>query len=226
MPEQYDPAAIRPGVDATNPRDNLRRPESPASTGDNILRKLAACGQSCWLDDLSRQMMREGELSRLVALGVCGVTANPAILAKAIASGADSDTDIKQAAAASRTAPEIYEALVTTDIRGACDILRPVYERRGADGYLSLEVSPLLADDTDGSIAEARRLWAAVDRPNLFIKIPGTKAGVPAIEELLFEGININITLLFSVERSLPASTSHSVELSLQVKLPAISPWE
>ena len=202
MPEQYDPAAIRPGVDATNPRDNLRRPESPASTGDNILRKLAACGQSCWLDDLSRQMMREGELSRLVALGVCGVTANPAILAKAIASGADSDTDIKQAAAASRTAPEIYEALVTTDIREACDILRPVYdERRGADGYLSLEVSPLLADDTDGSIAEARRLWAAVDRPNLFIKIPGTKAGVPAIEELLFEGININITLLFSVER-------------------------
>jgi len=196
MPEQYDPADIRLGVDATNPRDNLRRPESPASTGDNALRKLAVCGQSCWLDDLSRQMMREGELSRLVALGVCGVTANPAILAKAIASGADSDTDIKQAAAASRTAPEIYEALVTTDILG------PVYdERRGADGYLSLEVSPLLADDTDGSIAEARRLWAAVDRPNLLIKIPGTKAGVPAIEELLFEGININITLLFSVER-------------------------
>lgn len=147
-------------------------------------------------------MMREGELSRLVALGVCGVTANPAILVKAIASGADSDTDIKQAAAASRTAPEIYEALVTTDIREACDILRPVFdERRGADGYLSLEVSPLLADDTDGSIAEARRLWAAVDRPNLFIKIPGTKAGVLAIEELLFEGININMTLLFSVER-------------------------
>jgi len=201
MPEQYDLADIILGVDPTNPRDNLRRAESPASTGDNALRKLAVCGQSCWLDDLSRQMMREGELSRLVALGVCGVTANPAILAKAIASGADSDTDIKQAAAASRTAPEIYEALVTTDIRGACDILRPVYERRGADGYLSLEVSPLLADDTDGSIAEARRLWAAVDRPNLFIKIPGTKAGVPAIEELLFEGININITLLFSVER-------------------------
>ena len=139
---------------------------------------------------------------------MCGVTANSAILAKAIASGADADTDIKQTAAASRTAPEIYEALVTTDIREACDILRPVYdERRGADGYLSLEVSPLLADDTDGSIAEARRLWAAVDRPNLFIKIPGTKAGVPAIEELLFEGININITLLFSVERYGPSPT-------------------
>ena len=87
MPEQYDPADFGPGVDTTNPGDNLRRPESPASTGDNALRKLAACGQSCWLDDLSRQMMREGELSRLVALGVCGVTANPAILAKAIASG-------------------------------------------------------------------------------------------------------------------------------------------
>jgi transaldolase len=196
------PELIRLGVDATNPRDNLRSLESLASTGDNALRKLAACGQSCWLDNLSRQMMTDGELSHLVALGVRGVTANPATVAKAIATGADSDTDIRQAAAASRTAPEIYEALVTADIREACNILWPVYdESRGADGYVSLEVSPLLADDTDGSIAEARRLWAAVDRPNLFIKIPGTKAGVPAIEELLFEGVNINITLLFSVER-------------------------
>jgi transaldolase len=196
------PELIRLGVDATNPRDNLRSLESLASTGDNALRKLAACGQSCWLDNLSRQMMTDGELSHLVALGVRGVTANPATVAKAIATGADSDTDIRQAAAASRTALEIYEALVTADIREACNILWPVYdESRGADGYVSLEVSPLLADDTDGSIAEARRLWAAVDRPNLFIKIPGTKAGVPAIEELLFEGVNINITLLFSVER-------------------------
>ena len=147
-------------------------------------------------------MMQEGQLSRLIAKGIRGVTANPATMARAITSGSDYVADIKRAAAAGRSAPEIYEALVTADIRQACDIFRPVSEEsdRG-DGFVSLEVSPRLADDTGGSIAEAKRLWAAVDRPNVFIKIPGTEAGVPAIEELLFEGINVNITLLFSVER-------------------------
>lgn len=173
-----------------------------SAAGENALRQLAACGQSCWLDDLSRRMMDDGQFSRLIEEGVRGVTANPATVAKAITSGTDYDTDIRQAAAAGRAAPEIYEALVTADIRRACDILRPVYDdSEGGDGFVSLEVSPQLADDTGGSIAEAKRLWAAVDRPNLFIKIPGTRAGVPAIEELLFDGVNINITLLFSVER-------------------------
>jgi transaldolase len=147
-------------------------------------------------------MMTEGELSRFVAEGVCGVTANPATMARAITSGSDYDAEIRDAAAAGRSTSEIYEALLTADTRRACDILRPVFEEsRGEDGFVSLEVSPRLADDTEGSIAEAKRFWAAVDRPNLFIKIPGTMAGVPAIEELLFDGININITLLFSVDR-------------------------
>ena len=172
------------------------------SVTGNALKKLAACGQSCWLDDLSRRMMTEGELSRFVGEGVCGVTANPATMARAITSGTDYDADIQRAAAASRSTSEIYHALLTSDVRRACDILRPVYEESGGeDGFVSLEVSPRLADDTGGSIAEAKRFWAAVDRPNLFIKIPGTAAGVPAIEELLFDGININITLLFSVDR-------------------------
>jgi transaldolase len=177
------------------------RSAQTSATG-NALKKLAAYGQSCWLDDLSRRMMTEGELSRFVAAGVRGVTANPATMARSITSGTDYDADIRQAAAAGRSTSEIYDALLTSDVRRACDILRPVYEEsRGEDGFVSLEVSPRLADDTGGSIAEAKRFWAAVDRPNLFIKIPGTEAGVPAIEELLFDGININITLLFSVDR-------------------------
>jgi transaldolase len=179
-----------------------RHATQPSDTGDNALKQLAAYGQSCWLDDLSRRMMAEGRLSRFVAQGIRGVTANPATVARAITSGTDYFADIERAAAAGRSTPEIYEALVTADIRQACDIFRPVYdESDGEDGFVSLEVSPRLADDTGGSIAEAKRLWAAVDRPNLFIKIPGTEAGVPAIGELLFEGINVNITLLFSVER-------------------------
>jgi transketolase len=177
------------------------RAAQTSATG-NALKKLAAYGQSCWLDDLSRRMMTEGELSRFVAEGVCGVTANPATMARAITSGTNYDADIQHAAAAGRSTSEIYDALLTSDVRRACDILRPVYEEsRGEDGFVSLEVSPWLADDTGGSIAEAKRFWAAVDRPNLFIKIPGTAPGVPAIEELLFDGININITLLFSVDR-------------------------
>ena len=166
--------------------------EQRSAIHGDALKKLAACGQSCWLDDLSRRIMAEGELSRLVAEGVRGVTANAATVAKAITSGTDYDADIKRAATEGRSAAQIYETLVTADIRKACDILRPVYDQSGGgDGFVSLEVSPHLADNTDGSIAEAKRLWAAVDRPNLFIKIPGTKPGVPAIEELLFEGVNV-----------------------------------
>src|SRR5205085_715496 len=143
-----------------------------------------------------------GELKRLVAQGVRGVTANPATFSKAITGSREYDHDIERAAAAGLTAPEIYEQLAVADVRNACDILRPVYDGTGGtDGFVSLEVSPHLAYDTQASIAEAHRLFAAVDRPNLFIKIPGTEAGLPAIEQLLADGININITLLFSVER-------------------------
>jgi transketolase len=174
---------------------------SPA-TRANTLRLLAAYGQSCWIDDLSRRMLRTGELADLVEKGVSGVTANPATFGKAITESDEYDREIERGAASGRSVEQIYDELVTADIRDACDILRPVYDATNAlDGYVSLEVSPHLAHDAEGSIAEGRRLSAIVDRPNLFIKIPGTLAGLAAIEQLLYEGINVNITLLFSVAR-------------------------
>lgn len=165
------------------------------------IKKLLAYGQSCWMDDLTRQMIASGELARRVAdEDLRGITSNPAILEKAIVGGDEYDRDIARLAAAGHSPAVIYEELVTTDVRDACDILRPVYDKScGEDGYVSLEVSPHLAHDTQGSIGEAQRLSARVGRPNLFIKIPGTAAGVPAVEELIFEGINVNITLLFSI---------------------------
>jgi transaldolase len=168
----------------------------------NPLLKLSEHGQSYWIDNLSRPMIASGELERRVhEEGLRGVTSNPTIFHKAIAEGDAYDAQIRQLAAAGRSVVEIYEALTTTDIRNACDILRPVFDRTaGEDGYVSLEVSPHLAHDTEGSIDEAERLARVVDRPNLLIKIPGTPAGVPAIEQLLFEGINVNVTLLFSID--------------------------
>jgi len=172
------------------------------ASAHNALLQLAGLGQSCWLDDLTRRMIETGELAGLVAEGVAGITANPATFAKSIINGKEYTTDIERGTAAGLNAEAIYEQLATTDVRNACDILRPVYDKTdGVDGFVSLEVSPHLAHDTAGSVAAAKRLWVAVDRPNLFIKIPGTAAGVPAIEEALTQGINVNITLLFSVER-------------------------
>lgn len=169
----------------------------------NPLLKLLEFGQSYWLDNLTRRMIKNGDLKRRVEKqGLRGVTSNPKIFHEAIAKSDDYDAQIETLIAEGRSNIEIYEALVTTDLQNACDILRPVYdELKGQDGFVSLEVSPHLAHDTPGSIQEARRLWQTVDRPNLLIKIPATAAGIPTIEELLFEGININITLLFSIER-------------------------
>ncbi|MGR6036317.1 MAG: transaldolase [Candidatus Nitrosoglobus sp.] len=169
----------------------------------NSLLKLLEFGQSYWIDNLTRGMIKKGDLKRRVEEeGLRGVTSNPSIFNTAITSSEDYDTQIHTLFLEDRSPAEIYEALVTTDIRDACDILRPLYDQlAGQDGFISLEVSPHLAHDTQGSIEEARRLWQRVARPNLFIKIPGTAEGIPAIEELLFEGININITLLFSIER-------------------------
>jgi transaldolase len=166
----------------------------------SALLELAKYGQSYWLDDLSRRMIESGELKRRVSQeGLTGVTDNPAIFHAALTGSDDYDAAIRQCAG--QHPGHIYETLIVCDVRDACDILRPVYERtEGRDGFVSLEVSPELASDTQGSIMEARRLWKAVDRPNLFIKIPGTREGVPAVETLLIEGININITLLFSIE--------------------------
>ncbi|HEV7135377.1 MAG TPA: transaldolase, partial [Steroidobacteraceae bacterium] len=167
------------------------------------LAQLLQHGQSCWMDDLTRRMIESGSLARRVGEeGLRGITSNPSIFAEAIERGDDYARDIADAAVRHETPQQIYEDLTVSDIQNACDVLRPVYEgTQGADGFASLEVSPHLAHDTQGSIEEARRLWRRVDRPNLFIKIPGTAAGVPAIEQLLFDGININVTLLFSVAR-------------------------
>jgi transaldolase len=169
----------------------------------NPLLRLIECGQSYWLDNLTRGMISSGDLKRRVREeGLRGVTSNPAIFHKAIAGSEDYDPQIKDLVAAGKDGAAIYERLVVTDIRDACDALRPVYNvSKGVDGFVSLEVSPHLAHDTEGTMSEARRLFQTVGRPNLFIKIPGTLEGLPAVEQMLYEGININITLLFAIER-------------------------
>ncbi|HXF69032.1 MAG TPA: transaldolase [Thermoflexus sp.] len=165
------------------------------------LHELRARGQSIWLDEIRREWLTDGELARWIERGVTGVTSNPTIFERAITTSPAYDDAIRKELARD---PEIdsvalYEALVVEDIRMAADLLRPVYEAtEGADGFVSLEVSPHLADDTEGTIAEARRLWRMVDRPNLMIKVPATPAGIPAIETLIAEGVNVNVTLIFS----------------------------
>ena len=167
----------------------------------NPLLELARFGQSYWIDDLSRQMIKSGELERRVSEeGLTGVTLNPSIFRAAIHASDAYDRQIEELAG--QPSSSIYEALIVTDVRDACDLLRPVYERTdGGDGFVSLEVSPHLARNASASIVEARRFWEAVARPNLLIKIPGTTEGVAAVEALLAEGINVNITLLFAVDR-------------------------
>ncbi|PZC48681.1 MAG: transaldolase / glucose-6-phosphate isomerase [Chloroflexi bacterium] len=167
----------------------------------NPLQQLQDLGQSVWLDYIRRDLLASGELSRLIEQGLTGVTSNPSIFEKAIVDSAEYDAEILDLSKSNDNAKAIYEALAIEDIRAAADALRPVYDRLdGADGFVSFEVSPLLAHDTDGTLAEARRLFKAVGRPNVMIKIPGTPAGVPAIRQLIGEGININVTLIFSIE--------------------------
>jgi transaldolase / glucose-6-phosphate isomerase len=171
------------------------------STTINPLRQLAEFGQSLWLDFIRRGFIADGSLHRLVeADGLKGVTSNPSIFEKAMGEGTDYDEGFRRLAAkGDHGAVDIYEQLAIEDIRAACDVLRPVYEAtRRADGYVSLEVSPYLAMRTEETIAEARRLWATVGRPNLMVKVPGTEAGVPAIRRLIADGVNVNVTLLFA----------------------------
>jgi transaldolase/glucose-6-phosphate isomerase len=170
---------------------------------DSPLKKLESLGQSLWMDFLRRGMLKDGEIARLIAEdGVSGITSNPSIFEKAIAGSHDYDKSIRLLALEHRKESEIYQTLTVDDIREAADCFHSVYERTaGGDGFVSLEVSPHLARDTEGTIAEARRLWAAVDRPNLMIKVPGTREGLPAIRRLIGEGINVNITLLFGLPR-------------------------
>ncbi|HSG18659.1 MAG TPA: bifunctional transaldolase/phosoglucose isomerase [Anaerolineae bacterium] len=166
----------------------------------NKIHRLAGLGQSIWLDYIRRAFIESGELQELINDGVSGVTSNPAIFAAAIAGSEDYDAALRDLGAAGLPAIHIYEALAVEDIQAAADALRPVFERTaGDDGYVSLEVSPELADDTESTVEEARRLYALVDRPNLMIKVPATPAGVAAIKTLIGEGINVNVTLMFSL---------------------------
>jgi len=160
-------------------------------------------GQSVWIDFLSRGALASGELKRLIDQdGVAGVTSNPSIFEKAIAGSQDYDDAICRLAEENESPAEIYQVLTVSDIRATADLLYPLYKSlNGKDGYVSLEVSPHLAHDTAGTVQEARRLWAAVDRPNLMVKVPATTEGLPAIRQLTSEGININITLLFGLPR-------------------------
>ena len=164
------------------------------------IHELADLGQAIWVDYIRRSFLTSGELQRLVDQGVRGVTSNPSIFEKAIAGSADYDANLMPLVEAGKSVEEIYKALALDDIRQAADILRPVYDETGGDdGYVSLEVSPTLAHDTKNTIAEARRLFAALDRANIMIKVPATPAGIPAIETLIGEGINVNVTLIFSL---------------------------
>ncbi|GAA2089099.1 transaldolase [Actinomadura alba] len=167
------------------------------------LRRLVEEGVSIWLDDISRERLRTGNLEQLIKeKDVVGVTSNPTIFAKALSKGAAYDDQVRDLAVRGVSVEEAVRAITTYDIRWACDVLRPVYERTdGLDGRVSIEVDPRLARDTEKTIAEARALWWMVDRPNLFIKIPATLEGLPAITQALSEGISVNVTLIFSLER-------------------------
>ncbi|MBD2244998.1 transaldolase [Nostoc sp. FACHB-888] len=168
----------------------------------NHLLEINQYGQSIWMDNLSRDIIQSGELKDMVEnQGISGITSNPAIFEKAIAGNVIYDADIEAAVRANLPTDKIYESLVFADIRYACDILRPVYEASNRlDGYVSIEVPPTIAHDTEATITEARRYFQEIGRENLMIKIPGTKPGLPAVEQVIAEGMNVNITLLFSVE--------------------------
>lgn len=171
----------------------------PAKTGK--LFDLAKAGQSVWLDFITRDLVRSGELKRQIEeVGLRGMTSNPTIFQGAISKGNAYDDQIAGLIANGKDASAIFEAVAVKDIQDACDLYRPVYDSAGGhDGLVSIEVSPTLASDAEGTLADARRLWKAVDRPNVMIKVPGTDEGVPAIRTLLSEGVNVNITLLFSL---------------------------
>ena len=167
----------------------------------NPVQDVQRLGQSIWYDNIRRGLLDSGELKRLIEMGVTGLTSNPTIFEKAIAGSTDYDEALTELARSDKSVDESYEALVIEDIRNTADLLRPIYDRTGGvDGYASLEVSPKLAHDTAGTTAEARRLFGALDKPNVMIKVPATSEGIPAIRQLISEGININVTLIFSLE--------------------------
>src|SRR4051812_40454811 len=165
------------------------------------LHDLNASGQSIWLDFIDRTILKNGDLARRIRDdALTGMTSNPTIFEKALAEGNAYDEQIR-GTTGSMTAMELFELIETTDVRDACDIFRPVHDRtKGKDGFVSIEVSPGAANDARATVSEAQRLWKTVDRPNVMVKIPGTVEGAKAVEEAIAAGININITLLFSLQ--------------------------
>ena len=167
----------------------------------NSITRVRDLGQSIWYDNISRAHLRSGELQRLINLGVSGLTSNPTIFEKAISESSDYDADLDALIGAGKGPSAVFEALARDDIRAAADMLRPVHDAAvGADGFASFEVSPHLAHDTEGTVRAATRLFAELDRPNVMIKVPGTPAGIPAIRRLIGSGVNVNVTLIFSLE--------------------------
>ncbi len=176
----------------------------------NQLAELRAAGQSVWLDFIERGMLESGELADLVAKGVAGVTSNPTIFQAAISKSDAYTEDLAELANSDADAKTLFETLAVADIQAAADVLRPVYDaNNGHDGFVSLEVAPDLAYDTQGTINEARRLHAMVDRPNLMIKVPATEPGLEAIRTLIADGINVNVTLIFSLDRYLAVKDAY-----------------
>ena len=194
-----------------NPVSTAENLRPPKTAQENPLLQLQQFGQSVWLDFIRRNLITGGELKRLIDQdGLRGMTSNPSIFEKAITGSTDYSDYLAQLQSQNLKAAEIFERIAIRDIQDAADLLRPVYDStRRRDGYVSLEVSPNLARDTQGSIAEARRLWKEVNRENVMIKIPGTPEGVPAIRQLISEGINVNVTLLFSQEAHVQVAQAH-----------------
>ncbi len=182
-----------------------------ATANNPILQIEQNYGQSIWMDNLSRSIIQSGELKQLLEeRGIVGITSNPAIFEKAIVGNAIYDADIEAGIRAGKSVLEIYESLVFDDIRNACDIFKPVYESSNKlDGYVSIEVPPNIADDTQSTIEQARRYYEQIGRENVMIKIPGTKMGLPAVEQVISEGINVNVTLLFSVDSYVETAWSY-----------------
>jgi transaldolase len=166
----------------------------------NRIQQFADLGQAVWLDFISRDLLRGGQLRALINEGVTGMTSNPSIFQKSIAEGGAYDDQLRELAKDGKNAYEIYEALAFRDIADAADQLSPIHrEKDGRDGFVSIEVDPKLAHDTDRTIAEARRIFRTIDRPNVMIKVPATEAGLPAVRTLISEGINVNVTLIFAI---------------------------
>jgi transaldolase len=195
-------------VDRSLQTDARAEPERPEDGADkrrrrSRLHELSELGQSVWIDFLSRQLLQSGELARMMEDdAVVGVTSNPTIFQKAISAGDDYDEQLREVLAEEDDPKEVFLRLAVQDVQDACDVLRQVWDGGGGkDGYVSIEVDPNFAYDTDATISEAQRLHEVVDRPNCFVKIPGTKPGLPAIEEMIARGRSINVTLIFSLQR-------------------------